>query len=470
MRTKLFDGNSNLESKLFRIGSWVSVIICVALVVLDGLIFKHREAVLLEFAAICLFSYFLWLSYRKNNNFIRYLFLGLILFFANGAFFVEGGWATPSAVIFFIGILFGTIVIDSKHSKVVVLILITNFILLTIIEFFIFNEPKYLSYTLEEFKVVHAIFALISIIVTVLLIDFFKVMYDRERYAINLVNKQLDEANKLLDQKNENLVSAEISIKERQEVLARNHEQLEEVNSEIEDINKYLEETVQRRRDELSKINSDLSMLFYRSSHDFRRPLTTLKGLARIGKLTEQSELSSKILELVDHTADAMRRMLDKFLMLYQINDLQRFSSVSFEEMHTNLVKQTELFDGIDLSFEINTAQYKSNDRRNFLLDIILQNLVENSCFYRKEGRSVIKIEIKEQDGQLYVSVWDNGDGIPDEIQDKIFNIYYRGNLKSKGAGLGLFVVKNAIKILNAVCRIKSIHKEYCQFDIRFKI
>ncbi|NQY66458.1 MAG: HAMP domain-containing histidine kinase [Flavobacteriales bacterium] len=44
---------------------------------------------------------------------------------------------------------------------------------------------------------------------------------------------------------------------------------------------------------------------------------------------------------------------------------------------------------------------------------------------------------------------FDNGPGIPEEIKSRIFDMYYRGNVTSKGSGFGLYIVKNAIAKLN---------------------
>ena len=79
-------------------------------------------------------------------------------------------------------------------------------------------------------------------------------------------------------------------------------------------------------------------------------------------------------------------------------------------------------------------------------------------------------MKLIETDGKIHLTVWDNGLGIPIEIRDRIFEIYFRGSKYSKGNGLGLYVVQTAVKKLNGSMLVTSEDGEYTQFDITFKV
>ena len=51
--------------------------------------------------------------------------------------------------------------------------------------------------------------------------------------------------------------------------------------------------------------------------------------------------------------------------------------------------------------------------------------------------------------GKIVITVEDNGEGIPPEIQGRVFEMFYRGSLRAKGSGLGLFIAKEAIETIN---------------------
>ncbi len=86
----------------------------------------------------------------------------------------------------------------------------------------------------------------------------------------------------------------------------------------------------------------------------------------------------------------------------------------------------------------------------NELIDEIFTNLVENSIKHSSPDRplviDIIQSEVCE-DGKEYdrISIEDNGPGIPDEIKEKLFRRYYRGQTMARGKGLGLYLVKTLV-------------------------
>jgi signal transduction histidine kinase len=79
------------------------------------------------------------------------------------------------------------------------------------------------------------------------------------------------------------------------------------------------------------------------------------------------------------------------------------------------------------------------------LLQSVLQNLIHNAINYRGAEAPWIKITARKNDDAVEIEVADNGLGIPPDIKDKVFNMFYRGHPDSSGSGLGLFIVKNAV-------------------------
>jgi signal transduction histidine kinase len=76
-----------------------------------------------------------------------------------------------------------------------------------------------------------------------------------------------------------------------------------------------------------------------------------------------------------------------------------------------------------------------------------------------------VHLQINEDDMKLVIRVEDNGSGIPSEIVSKVFNMFYRGSEKSKGNGLGLYLVEKAVNALGGTCRIESEPNEYFVFE-----
>ena len=89
------------------------------------------------------------------------------------------------------------------------------------------------------------------------------------------------------------------------------------------------------------------------------------------------------------------------------------------------------------------------------LLTSIFQNLLDNAIKYRTES-SYVKISVKDEDKGVEIKVEDNGIGIPKSIHEKVFDMFFRANLSSKGSGLGLYLVKTSVEKLGGKMQLLS--------------
>lgn len=248
--------------------------------------------------------------------------------------------------------------------------------------------------------------------------------------------------------------------------------ELEKANEQIQAINSSLEKTVVERTKSLLDLNNDLDLLVYRSSHDFRRPLTTLMGLNEIARLTVKDELSKELFNKVNKTAMNMDKMLLKFFMLYNINHFRTaYEGTTLDEI-VNKIEQNFISRKRNIAFnkKIELENYNAKDERNSLVEIILENLIENSLIYNSKNKLIIDLEITEKDGKVLITQTDNGNGIPNSYFEKIFEMYFRGSTLSTGNGLGLYVVKRAAKLLNASVDLESKEGEFSTFKIEFAV
>jgi signal transduction histidine kinase len=92
-------------------------------------------------------------------------------------------------------------------------------------------------------------------------------------------------------------------------------------------------------------------------------------------------------------------------------------------------------------------------------LKIVLSNLIDNSLKYSdiNKGKSFIRIEAAEDNEAKLILVKDNGVGIDQLYIDKIFNMFYRASERSKGSGLGLYIVKETLNKINGSIQVQSI-------------
>jgi len=268
---------------------------------------------------------------------------------------------------------------------------------------------------------------------------------------IQTQSEELTEANEVLSKLNK-------EVSEQKEEIQAQAEELTESNQAISQANDSLEEKIQKRTAELKEAYRELDTFFYRSSHDFRRPLTTFMGLAEVAKITIKDESALELFSKVEETA----RNLDKMLM-----KLQSISDVGAQELFYKDVLLREIFqlELDNVAYELDQKSIRTSQevdlRRPFLsypalVKIIVQNLVENAISFSNPVDPYIHLGAYGDENEVIIEVRDNGEGIEAEYQDRVFEMYFRANARSKGNGLGLYIVKKTAQKLNGRIEMES--------------
>ncbi len=247
-------------------------------------------------------------------------------------------------------------------------------------------------------------------------------------------------------------------LREQQEEIQAQSEELQEANQAIADSNKGLEEKIEIRTSELRQAYKELDTFFYRSSHDFRRPITTFLGLAGVAKITVKDVASLELFEKVSETAMSLDKMLQKLQSISDVGAHQMVFKEVFLQEQINEV--TDSFatllhqKKITLSKEIKSAipfvSYPA------MVKIIIDNLVENAIYFSGTESPFLTIKASIFAEVAIIEIEDNGQGIMDEYKSRIFEMYFRANERSKGNGLGLYIAKKAVEKLNGKIRFTS--------------
>ncbi|HIJ28687.1 MAG: ATP-binding protein [Gammaproteobacteria bacterium] len=109
----------------------------------------------------------------------------------------------------------------------------------------------------------------------------------------------------------------------------------------------------------------------------------------------------------------------------------------------------------ISLIFEHATDSSVEIMANRELLSTLLRNLIDNAIRYTPE-RGWIKLNIKPLPQRLRVSLRDSGPGIPQELQQRIFERFYRNSTTASGSGLGLSISKQIAEIHGASIALKN--------------
>lgn len=247
-------------------------------------------------------------------------------------------------------------------------------------------------------------------------------------------------------------------ILEQQDEIQTQSEELIEANHTIANINRDLETKIEERTSDLRQAYKELDTFFYRASHDFRRPLTTFLGLAEVANITVKDVNALELFAKVKETASNLDKMLIK---------LQSISDLGAQQLVYRDVMVKEIVDNVldGFSNEINARNIRILAAIDLheafysypaMIKTIIENLIENAIFFSRHEEATIRIAAYAQGTNVVLEFEDNGQGIDQLYQERIFDMYFRGNDKSKGNGLGLYIVKKAVEKLNGQITFRS--------------
>jgi signal transduction histidine kinase len=252
--------------------------------------------------------------------------------------------------------------------------------------------------------------------------------------------------------------------------LKKQKKQLVVANGEVKRINENLESLVYERTKLLHEVNRELDIFLYRASHDLRSPVCSIIGLCNIAAQVPSSELEG-ILNKTASTASAMDRLLKKLRIISEINHPTDFSSVALFSLVNEIRYSFNSFiDEHRISFTIDCPEDLSFNTNVSLIEAMLVNLIENALFYcslKTAAAHEVQFRARIQGDHLEFSIYDNGIGIEPGIRQKLFDMFYKGHEKSKGNGLGLYIVQKSVTALKGSITLDSQAHGYTRFTVR---
>ena len=228
------------------------------------------------------------------------------------------------------------------------------------------------------------------------------------------------------------------------------------------------------REREVDKAKSEFVSL---ASHQLRTPLTSIKWNAEMLKDQEIGELSQDQQSVVADIVNGNQRMIDLVNALLNVSrlDLGTFAiepePISYAEIAESVIKEHQpqlTAKKIEVAKQLADNMPKINADKN-LIRIIFQNLISNAIKYSPEG-SAITVKVTFDDKNAYISVADNGFGIPKAQQNRIFSKLFRAdNVLKKdvdGTGLGLYLIKSILNTVGGTINFQSEENVGTTFNI----
>lgn len=216
-----------------------------------------------------------------------------------------------------------------------------------------------------------------------------------------------------------------------------------------------LSETLAYMAKALSQTSEDQRKFVTNVSHDFRSPLTSIKGyIEAILDGTIPPGMQEKYLRIVRDETDRLNKLTQNLLDMNTISQNGTLLDCTDFDVHHIIKKILATFEGrcndkritFELTFTSREFYVHADEAR---IQQVLYNLIDNAIKFSNPG-SIIFIETYEKREKAYISVKDQGVGIPAESLKKIWERFYKTDTSrgrdKKGLGLGLSITKDILQ------------------------
>lgn len=217
------------------------------------------------------------------------------------------------------------------------------------------------------------------------------------------------------------------------------------------------------------------------ASHQLRTPLASIALSAELLARGIYGELNDKQQEAIKEIFSSSDRMKEMISDLLNISRIElgtisvKLESVNLQEQIEYLLKEQEMLlqrKSINLEKQLNEDLPTVKLDKN-ILEIVVDNLLSNAIRYTPVGGKVT-VALNRHGDDVILSVKDTGVGIPVNEQGRVFEKLYRADnaqaISAEGTGLGLYMVKSALKKIGGSIWVESVEGQGSTFFVRWPI
>lgn len=215
---------------------------------------------------------------------------------------------------------------------------------------------------------------------------------------------------------------------------------------------KDLSDAIKYMAGELNNLEDYQKKFVANISHDFRSPLTSIKGYAEaILDGTIPVEMQDKYLNIILFETERLTKLTTMLLELNNFKKNGAMLNITTFDINHVITKTAESFEGICTQKKITLNLVFSEEKTYVNADVtkiqqVLYNLIDNAIKFSPSSTK-IKVTTEEKNEKVFISIKDHGIGIPKESIKKIWDRFYKTDTsrgKDKiGTGLGLSITKD---------------------------
>jgi two-component system sporulation sensor kinase A len=198
-------------------------------------------------------------------------------------------------------------------------------------------------------------------------------------------------------------------------------------------------------------------------AHEIRNPLTSLKGFLKL--MQTGSGGKKEYFNIMDSELDRIELILSELLLLAKPQHemfFQKKELLNLLQQIIVLLEPQAILNNIQLMTRSLPDQLYINASENHMKQVFI-NIIKNAIEAMPNGGEII-VEVKQTDGQVRVSITDQGFGIPEEHLTKLGEPFF--STKQTGTGLGLAITHQIVENHGGTIKISSKLGEGTIFDV----
>ena len=237
---------------------------------------------------------------------------------------------------------------------------------------------------------------------------------------------------------------------------------------------KEIQEELRLSNENLRRINVDLDNFVYTASHDLKAPISNLESLMTMLKSepVHESERGRFIINKID---SSIQKFKDTLNALSEITKVQQ----NMESANEHLSIQ-EVLDGVKEDIKETIQQTNAEIKEEIKADnlyfprinlrSIIYNLLSNAIKYQYPDRTpLVQVRTYEKDDFVVLEVEDNGLGMSERQQKKLFTMFKRFHDHVQGSGIGLYMVKRMVENKGGHIEVNSEENKGSTFRVLLK-
>lgn len=237
-----------------------------------------------------------------------------------------------------------------------------------------------------------------------------------------------------------------------------------------------ISESVNRLLTRLQKLEDSRQEFVSNVSHELKTPITSIKVLSESLMMQEDVpvELYREFMADITEEIERENKIINDLLSLVKLDKTSgdlNISPVNVNELLEQILKRLRPIAekrNIEMVFE--SFRQVTAEVDEVKISLAINNLIENAIKYNYDD-GWVRVSLNADHKYFYVTVADSGVGIPEDVQDNIFERFYRvdkaRSRETGGTGLGLSITRNAILMHRGSIKVYSKENEGATFTIR---